>query len=131
MITPFTKGPPGLVNKLNEMVGHINRLEKTEGGPFINYGNTPGGRVSGVSLPTLQPRVPHFIEDESGTIDPIAWYLFNASEAKDSSGNDYHGTAANCTYDGDAFGFNGNNSKVDCGAVDFIGTGSEIGRAHV
>lgn len=121
MIQRFTRGPTGLVDKLNQLVDEINKFSRIVGDDIIQVQRSPVGMTIGINKNRLAAFIPKIGLGAKGlSAGLLAWYQFSGT-ASDSSGNGHDGTLTNgCHVNLDAAFFDADNDLIDCGA-DFLG----------
>jgi len=113
MIQRFTKGPVGVVQKLNEIIDYVNAQPSIIGDGFVQVGHTLPGRTARLGIEQVLPRIPRRAALSTGL---VGWWQFSNDSANDSSkkGNDgtFQGDAASPR---DILELYGDGDYVDCG----------------
>ena len=118
MIQHFTRGPPAVVDKLNELIDEANKVSRIVGDGVIRVQRSSHGMTIGINRSELATLIPKIGSITSEGL--LAWYLFN-DNAEDSSGNDHDGTfGGGMGASLDVAEFDGDDDNVDCGS-DYIG----------
>ena len=87
-IRKFVTGPRVLRNRLNEIIGGLNRSSNVIGDGFVKVRRTQSGWTIGLDIDKLRPRVWNRQRPLQLHEFLIGWWLFNG-DYQDSSGNDY------------------------------------------
>lgn len=84
MITPFIKGNPATVRKLNELITVVNNLMRSTGDGFVNVQHgTNGGLAISLSMNELRARFRNMGGGGGGGGDRVAYCVDDAGSGED------------------------------------------------